>query len=131
MHEPAKAPPFRGQMSRRTVLRSAYGLTALSVTGLGLGLGLATPAPAQIFSAQTRLAIPPLIDSREQGHDLSIPIIDTRHEFFRGKPSVCRGFGQSYLGPTIKLYDGEPTRIRYTNMLGEPTSVHGHWLHVF
>ena len=50
--------------------------------------------------------------------------------FFRGKPSVCRGFGQSYLGPTIKLYDGEPTRIRYTNMLGEPTSVHGHGLHV-
>ena len=126
MREPAKVPPTSNQMSRRTALRSACGLTAVSVAGLGL----VTPARAQIFSAQTRLAIPPMFDSRELGHDLSIPILRTRHEFFRGKPSVCRGFGQSYLGPTIRLYDGEATRVRYTNMLDEPTSVHGHGLHV-
>lgn len=84
-------------------------------------------APSQ---ATNPLNIPRLIDSREADQDIQLKIQDSRHEFFAGVESETKGFSQSYLGPTIRLYDGEETRLRFTNELNEATTVHGHGLHV-
>ena len=76
------------------------------------------------------LIIPPLIDSRQADHNIELKIENTRHEFYPGVTSNTKGFSQSYLGPTIRLYKGDNTRIRFTNNIGEDTTVHGHGLRV-
>ena len=40
------------------------------------------------------------------------------------------GFNGDYLGPTIRLYKDTDATITFTNNIGEPTTVHGHGLHV-
>ena len=40
------------------------------------------------------------------------------------------GFNGSYLGPAIRLYEDTDVTITFTNMIDEPTTVHGHGLHV-
>lgn len=91
-----------------------------------LGAQDATTAYAQ----ENELAIPPLIDSRQAGHNITLAIQYGEHEFFPDVKSKTKGFGQSYLGPTIRLYKGEVTHIRFLNNISEPTTVHGHGLHV-
>lgn len=81
-------------------------------------------------SIQTELFIPDLIDSKAVGHNIELEIQNTQHEFYEGVLSATKGYSQSYLGPTIRLYQGEDTRIQFTNGLDEATSVHGHGLHV-
>ena len=82
------------------------------------------------YPQENALAIPTLIDSREAGDNIELIIQDGGHEFFSGVRSVTKGFSQSYLGPTIRLYQGETTRISFRNQIDEPTTVHGHGLHV-
>ena len=82
------------------------------------------------FDEMNTLYIPPLIDSRVNSGNISISIQNGSHEFFAGIPSLTRGFDGDYLGPTIRMYQNEDTRIQFTNNIGEVTTVHGHGLHV-
>lgn len=52
------------------------------------------------------------------------------HQFYAGVPSDTKGFNGDYLGPSIRLYKGEDTTLTFVNDIGEPTTVHGHGLHV-
>lgn len=79
---------------------------------------------------QNELHIPPLIDARNFPGGIAVSIQNGNHEFYAGKASVTRGFNGNYLGPTIRMHKGETTRIHFTNNIGEPTTVHGHGLHV-
>jgi bilirubin oxidase len=76
------------------------------------------------------LIIPPLIDSRNVQQPIVIDAIKGQHEFVPGVKSKTSGYNGSYLGPTIRLYQGEETQLQFVNKLGEPTNVHGHGLHV-
>ncbi len=80
--------------------------------------------------ATNKLLIPQLIDSRESNRDIQITIQNGQHEFYPNVKSHTKGFNGSYLGPTIRLYKNDSTRIRFTNKIGEATTVHGHGLHV-
>ena len=95
----------------------------------GLGYFYAQKTPTRSASMNT-LDIPKLIDSREVSQDIELSLQNSEHEFYPGVVSATKGFSQSYLGPTIRLYEGEDTRIRFTNELREDTSVHHHGLHV-
>jgi bilirubin oxidase len=75
------------------------------------------------------LRIPALIDSRTTP-EIVLVMQNGAHEFYEGIPSVTRGFNGDYLGPTIRLYDDSDTTITFLNEIGEPTTVHGHGLHV-
>jgi bilirubin oxidase len=111
-----------------SILGLTIGTTALLVIGtLSAAFFYVNPIEG---SPQNALFIPPLIDSAEENHDISLTIQNSTHEFYPGVESKTKGFSQSYLGPTIRLYDGKETRIRFTNEIGEPTTVHGHGLHV-
>ncbi|MEM7197378.1 MAG: multicopper oxidase domain-containing protein [Pseudomonadota bacterium] len=82
------------------------------------------------YPQENALAIPALIDSRSAGNAIKLVIQKGNHEFFPTVESATKGFGQSFLGPTIRLYKGKETRIDFVNALDEPTTVHGHGLHV-
>ena len=76
------------------------------------------------------LAIPPLIDSRQSSRPIIITAARAEHEFVPGIASDTNGYNGTYLGPTVRMYRGEDTHIRFINELGEATNVHGHGLHV-
>lgn len=75
------------------------------------------------------LRIPELIDGRETP-EIEVVLQKGTHEFYAGVQSETMGFNGDYLGPAIRLYDGLDTTITFTNKIGEPTTVHGHGLHV-
>ena len=82
------------------------------------------------YAQENPLFIPPLLDSRDAGHDIELVIQNALHAFFAGIKSQTKGFSQSYLGPTIRLYQGESTRVSFVNQIDDVTTVHGHGLHV-
>ena len=99
----------------------------VSVTGYVI---LSGQDSAKTYSQENALLIPTLIDSREAGNNVELVIQENEHEFFSGVKSETKGFSQSYLGPTIRFYKGETTRISFRSEIDEPTTVHGHGLHV-
>lgn len=75
------------------------------------------------------LRIPTLIDTIN--HDVvNLELKASKHEFYKGIKSDTKGINSSYLGPTIKLYQGTTAKIQYKNLLKEKTTIHGHGLHV-
>lgn len=80
-------------------------------------------------SGQNPLTIPTLIDSRTTPN-IELVMQNGAHEFYEGVESDTQGFNGDYLGPTIRLYDDTDVNITFTNNIGEPTTVHGHGLHV-
>lgn len=80
--------------------------------------------------AVNQLSLPPLIDTKDLDGEIEISIQNGEHEFFPGVKSSTKGYNQNYLGPAIKLYEGQETQISFTNNTEDPTSVHGHGLHV-
>ncbi|MEM7332673.1 MAG: multicopper oxidase domain-containing protein [Chloroflexota bacterium] len=78
---------------------------------------------------QNPLQIPELLDSRDSP-EMTLVMQNGSHEFFAGIPSDTQGFNGDYLGPTIRLYKDTDATITFTNNIGEPTTIHGHGLHV-
>mgnify|MGYP000010569583 CR=1 FL=1 len=80
-------------------------------------------------TGQNPLLIPELLDSRTTP-DIELVMQNGAHEFYSGIQSTTKGFNGDYLGPTIRLYKDTDATITFTNNIGEPTTVHGHGLHV-
>lgn len=81
------------------------------------------------LTGQNPLQIPELLDSRTTP-EIVLVMQNGEHEFYSGIPSDTKGFNGDYLGPTIRLYQDTDATITFTNQIGEPTTVHGHGLHV-
>ena len=73
-----------------------------------------------------RLAMPPLLDTRETGR-LSLTTTSGSSSFFGGPATTTAGFNQAYLGPTILMQNGE-LAAEVQNTLDEPISTHWHGL---
>ncbi len=80
-------------------------------------------------SGQNPLQIPELIDTKNSS-DITLELQHGTHEFYAGVQSETKGFNGDYLGPTIRLYRDKDATITFVNNIGEPTTVHGHGLHV-
>ena len=104
-------------------------LTSTSAAILTAGVLSQTPvrrAFAQGQTPQTRLAMPPLLDTRETGQ-LPLTAPSGRTAFAGGPAIPTAGFNQAYLGPTILMQNGElATEVH--NTLNEPISAHWHGL---
>lgn len=50
--------------------------------------------------------------------------------FLDGKPAETMGFNGNYLGPTIRVDQGDEFLVNVTNQLAETTTVHWHGMHV-
>ena len=80
-------------------------------------------------AGENPLHIPELLDSRITPA-IALVMQHGAHEFYADVPSETKGFNGDYLGPTIRLYRDMDATITFTNNIGEPTTVHGHGLHV-
>ncbi|NQY20336.1 MAG: multicopper oxidase domain-containing protein [Campylobacteraceae bacterium] len=85
------------------------------------------PLNLQAKVIQNELKIPILIDSKIN-KDIKISIQNSLHEFVKGVKSNTLSFSDTYLGPTIKLYQNHKTNITFFNKINEETTVHGHGL---
>ncbi len=104
-------------------------LTSTSAAILTAGVFSQTPvrrAFAQGQTPQTRLAMPPLLDTRGTGR-LALTATSGSSAFAGGPGTPTAGFNQAYLGPTILVQNGE-LAAEVQNALDEPISAHWHGL---
>ena len=51
-------------------------------------------------------------------------------QFFNGIQTRTYGINANILGETIRIHNGDKVKLVYTNHLSEPTTMHGHGMHV-
>lgn len=121
-------------MKRRTFLKGSaamFGISALGGYTFFSNTGLCYAAPVEGFS--TALPIPPLLDSTvsDDGAKLfSFSVEAGEMSFFPGYTTPTLGYSGPYLGPTIKVRDGELVKFKIDNNIRQRTTVHWHGLHV-
>ena len=123
-------------MKRRTVLKS--GLAALTLAGIGsTGLslldksGFISTARADDFT--TPLPVPPLLKNLDAGTGsarFTMEVNRGNKEFFPGKPTATLGYNGNFLGPTIRVRNGQRFKIAVKNNLSQVTTLHWHGMHL-
>jgi blue copper oxidase len=111
------------KLSRRSVLAGAGAIGAGAFTFYYAGWTAADAA-----AERQPLRIPPLIDARKEGNAVALRVQAGATEFFPGRASASLGYSGSYLGPSIRIYQGDNVEIAVTNKLKEDTTVHWHGL---
>ncbi|MXZ80392.1 MAG: multicopper oxidase domain-containing protein [Gammaproteobacteria bacterium] len=99
----------------------------LANSAVMLGAGCFQPAWPKV--APSSLPIPALLDG-VRGEPINLQIRDGEWSFKPGVKTPTLGFGQDYLGPTIRTRQSSELNLRYHNTLAEGVAVHGHGLHV-
>ncbi len=123
-------------MKRRTFLKSSLAAMALAGAGTsGLSLldksGFVTTAEAKGFTSP--LPIPPLLKNLDTSGKTASFAMDVKQgavDFFPGKPTATLGYNGNFLGPTIRVRNGQRFRMNVNNTLSEVTTLHWHGLHV-
>lgn len=117
------------QLSRRGLLRN---IGALGLLGAGAGMGLKFPASAQAATATGTLNIPTLLDytSSDSTKVFTLDMQSGTTEILSGISSSTCGFNQAFLGPVIKVDNGDVVQMDITNSLDDVTTVHWHGAHI-
>ena len=112
------------------MITSAISLILLTISTVSIfARGTSSEVQYAPRAGENPLRIPELLDSRTTP-EITLVLQNGSHEFYEGVPSDTRGFNGNYLGPTIRLYEGTDAKITFINRIGEPTTIHGHGLHV-
>jgi len=93
--------------------------------GETVGTVLTPPSNNSLFIPEL---LEPIALNGIQRFELSIEARE--HTFFNDAITQTYGINGSYLGPTLKLRKGSRVVLEYTNFLSEPTTMHGHGLHL-
>ena len=125
-------------MKRRTVIKS--GLAALVLAGAapyGLSLlgreSLLSRAHAANGGFVTPLPIPPLLENLDKSGETAHFAMEAQRgvmDFISGKPTSTFGYSGNFLGPTIRVRNGQRFSMSAKNSLGQTTTLHWHGLHV-
>ena len=104
----------------------------LEAVGIGSGSILLPPLVHAQSPAQNALNIPELLTgSRENGRTAyRLQVARGSMGFLPGLTTPTFGINGNYLGPTIRMRDGDDVTMHVSNNLGEPTTMHWHGLHV-
>lgn len=108
------------QITRRAFIQSGL---------VGAGIAL---LPKRVFAkneSQTKLPIPPLVESK-RGQPLFLTMQEASWSFVDNLKTTAWGFNGSFLGPTIRVRNGDNTKIIYSNRLKEAVAINIHGLHV-
>ncbi len=126
----------RIKIKRRTVLKS--GLAALVLAGsapyaasLLTGKDFISTAMAEGFN--TPLPIPPLLENLDTTGKTASFAMDVQQgemNFFPGKPTKTLGYNSNFLGPTIRVRNGQRFKMAAKNTLSQTTTLHWHGLHL-
>jgi blue copper oxidase len=125
-------------MKRRTILKS--GLAALVLAGaapyafslLGRGSFLGN-AHAANNGFVAPLPIPPLLENLDKSGEtarFAMNVQRGKMDFIPGKPTTSFGYNGNFLGPTIRVRNGQQFKMKLNNSLSETTTLHWHGLHV-
>jgi len=60
----------------------------------------------------------------------NMDINESTTEFFEGVQTKTYGINSNILGETIRIHNGDNVKLVYHNNLAEPTTIHGHGMHV-
>ncbi len=125
-------------MKRRTILKS--GLAALVLAGAtpyGLSFlgkeGFLTAAHAGSNDFVTPLPIPPLLENLDKSGKTARFALDVQQgkmSFFPGESTATIGYNGNFLGPTIRVRNGQRFNMSARNSLEQNTTLHWHGLHV-
>ena len=113
-------------MKRRTFLL----LSTVAASTLLIGRNQILENTTESF--KRKLFIPPLIEGKKINgvYNYNLNIQKAKHSFFSDRLTETYAINGSYLGPTLKLFDGQDVSINYTNNLDESTTMHGHGMHL-
>ena len=78
------------------------------------------------------LKIPEMLtgESRNGRRHFSLTAQHGNSKFLAGLTTPTMGINGAYLGPTIRFTNGDDVAMHVENLLGEPTTLHWHGLHV-
>ncbi|TDQ59598.1 suppressor of ftsI [Mesocricetibacter intestinalis] len=97
--------------SRRKLFRNALFATALG----------AMPAPL-LAAARQALFIPPLLESR-RGKPVFLGMESTQKKLAGNEPAEVWGFNGQYLGPTVRVRQGDFVKLNYRNNLSHTVAM--------
>ena len=106
-------------LTRRQALR----LSASAAAGLAAA-GLPRWVQASPLAGRG-LPIPRLIEARN-GEPVRLALQNTQHRFGSGPAVPSRGISASYLGPVVRVRNGDTVPFRVDNRLDEETTLHWH-----
>jgi FtsP/CotA-like multicopper oxidase with cupredoxin domain len=112
-------------MSRRFLTRRQTLLGASAAT-IGLAAGF-HPRLAIGQAEALALPIPTLIEARD-GEPVTLALQKSRHRFGSGAAVPSTGISSSYLGPVVRVRNGDTIPFRVENQLDEETTLHWHGL---
>lgn len=119
------------QISRRSLLLGAT--TLVGATALMTAPNFAKNAFAQLAEPYSpSLPIPPLVTPQD-GETVTLTMKKARHVFdprMPQKTALSAGINADYLGPCVKLQNGQKINFKVENRLGEVTTLHWHGLFV-
>lgn len=125
-------------MKRRTLLKS--GLATLLLAGAvpyGLSFldrrSLLGSAYAANSGFVTPLPIPPLLENLDTSGATAAFSMEARKgvmHFVANKETATMGYNGNFLGPTIRVRNGQHFRMNFKNSLDQTTTLHWHGLHV-
>lgn len=79
------------------------------------------------------LPIPPLLENKSSMPNVAefhLNVQMSKKEFIKGKETNTLGYNGDYLGPVIRVRNGEKVSIKVKNDLNEETTVHWHGLEI-
>jgi FtsP/CotA-like multicopper oxidase with cupredoxin domain len=123
-------------MKRRTFIKSS--LAALALAGVG-SAGLSSIgrtgfiATAEATGFTSPLPIPPFLENQDKSGTTARYAMNVQRgsvEFFPGRPTPTMGYNGSFLGPTIRVRDGQRFSIKVSNRLDQTTTLHWHGMHL-
>jgi suppressor of ftsI/bilirubin oxidase len=131
---PGHAAPTQAALSRRKLLLGLGGvavggaLAAATLRFTGDADAATTPTAA---SATGTLLVPPLLEpTDDDGVNVYALTAKTgTSTFLSGITTSTAGYNGSYLGPVLKVTNGDQIRMQVTNTLADETTVHWHGLH--
>ncbi|BCY10356.1 Blue copper oxidase CueO [Actinoplanes sp. L3-i22] len=121
--------PAHPAVSRRALLR---GIGALALTGAALGISARFADPARAATSGT-LTVPTLLEATTDSDGTKAFTLDMQTgttQILSGVSSATCGFNQAFLGPVIKVSEGDSVRMDITNNLDDVSTVHWHGAHI-
>ncbi|MEW6333420.1 MAG: multicopper oxidase domain-containing protein [Thermodesulfobacteriota bacterium] len=122
-------------MERRTFIKT--GLAAAALVWTSGAAGLVRPLAAGSGPAgedfTRELPVPPLLENLDNAPDsvrVALRVQQGTREFFPGRATQTLGYNGDYLGPTIRVRQGQRFRASVHNTLSQTTTLHWHGLHV-
>ena len=114
-------------MKRRQLIRGGLGFGAMALTSSSL-VSFSRSSLNAISHPRREMPIPELLQF--DGSPLELTMNAGEWEILPGLRSPSAGFNGPYLGPTLRIRDGQNVPLTYNNRLSESVAVHGHGLHV-